>query len=90
MSNDNLKWATDVCTHVRNEAIRWGKMYTVEKDVKFTATDIAKAAGIIAEMVTGDAYVPKEELTLANRQLTAAKAREGKLKKQLEQLKVAK
>ena len=63
---------------------QFGKMYGTGP---FTPEEILDALVSLSE--EGDSLVvdSKEELTKARRQLTAAKAREGKLKKQIEKLK---
>lgn len=63
---------------------RWGKLYT-NQDVP--VNELLEALAQLAGEQDVLELVPKAALTKANRQITAAKAREGRLRKEVESLK---
>lgn len=64
---------------------RWGKL-----SVAFDTAGKEKLLEALELLIGDDSpTVPKEDYVLVQRQLTAAKAREAKLKKQIEQLQAA-
>jgi len=75
--------AEDVLHAVTANRIRWGRLYDAG-DI-----GVAKLCDALVVIAHGENRVEKElrtSLTLANRQLAAAGAREGKLKKRLAEL----
>lgn len=86
-ANENLDRARAIIEHVGRESLRWGKLYDITKDPTFSARDITEAAATLMVEFDERSAIKPEELTKLKRQLTASKAREGKLKKQIAQLK---
>ena len=72
--------AADLVAHVVRERERWGKHYTGD-DVGIDT--ILDCLIFMAQNGTEDVRDLRESITLLNRQLGAAKAREARLRKQL-------
>ena len=66
---------------------RWGRL--ADESLPYKASELIDAMIALEEEKDADYLSHREELTLARRQLTAAKAREGKQKKQIERLQAA-
>lgn len=75
---DPLNWAKAVLKHITDMKTRWGKQYKVETDTVYFPDDIATAAGIVVVELESKFEGTRGDLTLANRQLAASKAREAK------------
>jgi chromosome segregation ATPase len=81
-----LDWAETVLEHVGKQKLKWGKLYEVGKDAVYSADDIARAASIVFVELKESKGVSKADLTNANRQLAASKAREARAKKKIANL----
>jgi len=86
IGNDDLGWAMDCITYVRNMQRQWGRQYDAAKDARFKTDQIVRAAGILLDELAkpedqGPKIDAKAALTKATRQATAAKAREAKANK---------
>lgn len=77
-----LATALQIAKDIAAMQTRWGKHYSITAD--YTSSQVGE---VIAALVTSaEDLVPKEQLTVANRQLAAAKARETHLRNQIEEL----
>ncbi len=86
-TNGDLSYAqaVDILNHVVTQKERWGKQYNGSE----MGVDTLMDALIVFAKADNEQYAElKAELSKANRQLAAANARETKLKKQIETLKI--
>ena len=86
-TNGDLSYAqaVDILNHVVTHKERWGKQYNGSE----MGVDTLMDALIVFAKADNEQYAElKAELSKANRQLAAANARETKLKKQIETLKI--
>lgn len=86
-TNGDLSYAqaVDILNHVVTQKERWGKQYNGSE----MGVDTLMDALIVFAKADNEQYAElKSELSKANRQLAAANARETKLKKQIETLKI--
>ena len=86
-TNGDLSYAqaVDILNHVVTQKERWGKQYNGSE----MGVDTLMDALIVFAKADNEQYAElKPELSKANRQLAAANARETKLKKQIETLKI--
>lgn len=86
-TNGDLSYAqaVDILNHVVTQKERWGKQYNGSE----MGVDTLMDALIVFAKADNEQYAElKAELSKANRQLVAANARETKLKKQIETLKI--
>lgn len=77
--------ARKIIAHVTKQRLRWGKNYTGDEYTSHTIMDAMVAINGALAGVQDD-LVPKADLSKANRQMAAAKARETKLRNQIEDL----
>jgi cell division protein FtsB len=81
----NKLTAQEIIQQAKDYRDRWG---SVGFGTRLDVNVVINAAIELLDQVEGQGdTVSKDELTQTRRELTAAKAREGKLKKQIEQLK---
>lgn len=81
----SLEQAQDIMAHIVGQRVRWGKMYD-GSDI-----GLAKMMNALVVLAQNDGHEVTEVrkgLATANRQIGAHKAREAKLKKQVEGLKL--
>jgi len=91
MDEAKISAARVIIAHVGQQRKRWGRHYDIATDRKYSPMQIGTAADILAQYlaeIEGEgSFVPKEDLTRANRQHAATKAQLAKAKKQIEKLK---
>ena len=75
--------AKHVLVHVARERVRWGKHYS-GKDIG--QAKILEAVGVIGDQLDTNQITSEEKIKELQGQLSAALAREGRLKKQVEKL----
>ena len=81
----DFEQAKDIMSHVVSQKVRWGNMYD-GSDIGMPK--MLDALIIISQEDTAEAAEVRKGLATANRQLGAAKARETKDRKQIEELKI--
>lgn len=84
---NKLDSAIAVLNAVVSQSNQWGKHYSLINDSERSGEDILKAIKIVMANAKFHTKDLEEENLKLSKQLRAAKAREGKLKKQTDQLK---
>lgn len=79
-----LEKAKNILAHIVSQRVRWGKMYDAS-DIGMK--DLTDALLAISQGDVSEAADLRQSLTTANRQNAAAKARESRYQKQVENLK---
>lgn len=82
----NLEEAIKILKHVGLKHETWGKHYNVAQDSQYDGFTITEAIVQVMENAQFDSEDLKEKAKDLSKQLRAAKAREGKLKKKIEKM----
>jgi len=87
MSNTPLETARKVLQSVVAKKAQFGKMYRLEQDNEYSGEVILESIATVLQHADFESDDLKEKNLTLSKQNRAAKAREGKLKKQVERMK---